>query len=110
MRPDRAESQIAAAEILATLRSDVDTRLATLLWPAFEENLSLSAELASIANTSVLELLHIQVLLVSEQKYLVESIKKKCIPRAVENSCYNSWMMIDKEMKILRVSSCKTMF
>ena len=58
MRPDRAESQIAAAEILATLRSDVDTRLATLLWPAFEENLSLSAELASIANTSVLELLH----------------------------------------------------
>ncbi len=57
-RPNRAESQIAAVEILATLRSDVDTRLATLLWPTFEENLSLNTELAAIANASVLELLH----------------------------------------------------
>ena len=57
-RPERAESQISAIDILETLRSDVDTRLAALLWPAFEENLSLSAELAAIANASVLELLH----------------------------------------------------
>ena len=57
-QPGRAESQIAAVEILETLRSDVDTRLATLLWPAFEEKLSLNAELAAIANASVLELLH----------------------------------------------------
>ena len=56
--PERAEGQIAAVEILATLRSDIDTRLATLLWPAFEENLSLSAELLPFANASVLELLH----------------------------------------------------
>ena len=57
-RAERAESQIAAVEILARLRSDVDTRLATLLWPAFEEKLSLSAELVPFANASVLELLH----------------------------------------------------
>ena len=57
-RAGRAESQIAAVEILAILRSDVDTRLATLLWPAFEESLSLSAELVPFANASVLELLH----------------------------------------------------
>ena len=57
-RPERAKSQIAAVEILVTLRSDVDTRLATLLWPAFEASLSLGAELAAIANASVLELLH----------------------------------------------------
>ncbi len=57
-RPERAENQIAAVEILATLRSDVDTRIATLLWPIFEENLRLSDELSAFANASVLELLH----------------------------------------------------
>jgi len=57
-RPERAESQIAAVEILATLRSDIDTRMAALLWPAFEKNLVLSPELLSVANASVLELLH----------------------------------------------------
>ena len=57
-RAERAESQIAAVEILARLRSDVDTRLATLLWPAFEEKLSLNVELVPFANASILELLH----------------------------------------------------
>ena len=56
--PERTKSQMAAVDILVTLRSDVDTRLATLLWPAFEERLSLSAELMPFANASVLELLH----------------------------------------------------
>ncbi len=55
---ERALSQIAAVEILETLRSDADTRLSTLLWPSFEENLSLTDDLLPLANASVLELLH----------------------------------------------------